>query len=210
MSHPTKRKRTLKVVLIGDKAVGKTSLCRAYFGETFESQYKFTIGGDFYIRRLEREDEVIVVQIWDLAGQEQFELVRKSYYLGASGIILVFDVTRPDTLANLVNWIQEARECLKGALVPLLIMGNKIDLREVFDKHHYITTKEAKKFVSNLVPRFQKHGQDLPILFVETSAKTGEKVDFAIDLFIELLIQPKSDKSPRISEQSAVASIACT
>ena len=99
-----------KTILIGDGAVGKTSLKRKYIGKGFPSDYLPTLGSDFVIKKVQINSNSISreikFQIWDIAGQPSFKQIRARYYNQAIGALLVFDVTRPDTLYNLEKWIE--------------------------------------------------------------------------------------------------------
>ena len=106
-----------KVVLLGEGSVGKTSLRRTYLGEGFRESYSMTIGADFAARRLNLEGWDITSNIWDLAGQQRFKKLRETYYRGVSGALLVYDITRPETLEALPQWIEELQKNNLGRLV---------------------------------------------------------------------------------------------
>jgi len=97
----------LKVVLIGDGAVGKTSIRNRFMGYGFETSHLMTLGADFSLKEVNRGDEIWKFQIWDLAGQEMFQQVRARFYQGAMGALLVFDITRKQTFLNITNWLNE-------------------------------------------------------------------------------------------------------
>ena len=88
------QRKIFKITLLGDGAVGKTSLRKTYLGEGFKDGYSMTIGADFAVKRLRIDDQDFVAQIWDLAGQQRFSAVREVYYRGTSGCLLVFDISR--------------------------------------------------------------------------------------------------------------------
>lgn len=156
----------LKVIVIGDGAVGKTSLTTHFAYGRFIEYYKMTIGVDFFVKDVRiKDDDIVRLQIWDTAGQERFAFMRPSYYEGASGGFLVYDVMRPDTFNHLDRWLREVYE--KCGRIPLFVLGNKIDL-------------EPRK-VKKLHAEQYAEKQGLP--YYETSAKTGECV---IDVFTEL------------------------
>ena len=93
----------IKLVLAGDGAVGKTTLRRRYLGEGFQSSYMMTIGADFAVKRVDIGGRQITFQIWDLAGQQSFKLVRGSFYSGAFAALLCFDLTNQVSFDNLVQ-----------------------------------------------------------------------------------------------------------
>ncbi|MFX1256040.1 MAG: Rab family GTPase [Promethearchaeota archaeon] len=155
-------KLKFKIVLAGDGAVGKTSLRKNYMGETFGS-YEPTLGADFVIYNTEIETTIIKFQIWDLSGRPLFSNVVKDYYEGSAGAIMVYDVTRPDSLDNLKNWIDDLFNY--GGLMPVVIVGNKIDVKRV------VPPEAGKTFAADMS---NKYGNT--ILCFETSAKTGVNV----------------------------------
>lgn len=116
----------LKVVVAGDGNVGKTSLIRRYCEGHFEQSRVATIGVDFQTQRVELPDGPIKLSIWDMAGQERFEVMREGFYRGSLAVALVYDLTEPKSLQHLPRWRQEIMKVVEG--VPLLIVGNKRDL----------------------------------------------------------------------------------
>jgi Ras-related protein Rab-2A len=152
-----------KCVMIGDGAVGKTALTLRFTEGRFESDYKRTIGSDFAVKRVELPDQDanVTLQVWDLAGQPRFEFVRQSFYRGARGGVLVYDVTRRRTFINLDNWKKEAFDAL-GAEIPLVIVANKVDLAD----SRVVPTEDGEKYA-----------KDNGHLYVESSALTGENVE---------------------------------
>jgi len=162
--------KIMKAVLIGDGAVGKTSIRRNYLGEEFTEGHIATIGVDLATKRVLFDKEIVKFIIWDLAGQPTFEKVRGHYYAGCNGIILSFD--------NASKWLVEAFKNM-GPLPPTVIIGNKTDLRYSLDKKKYVTTEEGEEFTKYFINKL-----DVPAIFRETSAKTGSGIQ---DAFTELL-----------------------
>ena len=125
----------LKVLLIGDAGVGKSSIMMRFTDDTFDDQLQSTIGVDFKVKTLQRRSRNIKVTIWDTAGQERFRTLTSSYYRGAHGIILCYDVTREETFENLDQWLKEVQVYCpqEGKKIVKLLVGNKVDLpqREV-------------------------------------------------------------------------------
>jgi small GTP-binding protein len=114
MNNGNKPKYIYKVVVIGDGAVGKTSLINKCVENKFEQSYLLTIGSDFKVKEFEFDNFLIKLQLWDLAGQDRFKCVRESYYQGALGIIGVFDLTNPASMESLyTKWIL-------GEMIPQL------------------------------------------------------------------------------------------
>lgn len=165
-----------KVMVIGEGAVGKTALVNRYTTGAFEKDYKTTIGSQFAVKLThisppESEYGVgIKLQAWDVAGQARFKAVRKMYYSGAAGIIIVFDVTRRRSYQELVKWVAEADEAI-GARVPMICIGNKIDLPD-----RAVPIEESKKWA-----------EDQGFIYMESSAKTGEGVADMFTVLAEVM-----------------------
>ncbi|XP_030073890.1 ras-related protein Rab-1B-like [Microcaecilia unicolor] len=151
-----------KLLLIGDSGVGKSCLLlRFAVRRHYTESYISTIGVDFKIRTIELDGKTIKLQIWDTAGQERFRTITSSYYRGAHGIIVVYDVTDQESYNNVRQWLQEI-ERYASENVNKLLVGNKCDLtnKKVVD---YSTAKEF--------------ADSLGIPFLETSAKTTTNVE---------------------------------
>ncbi|TXT54308.1 MAG: hypothetical protein BAJATHORv1_70008 [Candidatus Thorarchaeota archaeon] len=165
-----------KTMVIGEGAVGKTTLVNRYVTGVFERDYKTTIGSQFAVKLAHisppsTEYAVgIKIQAWDVAGQARFKAVRKMYYSGAAGVILVFDVTRRRSFAELHKWVEEADASI-GTRVPMICVGNKIDLPD-----RAVSPEEAKKWA-----------EDQGFLYMESSAKTGEGVADMFTVLAELM-----------------------
>ncbi len=191
-------KMLFKVVLMGDGAVGKTSLRRTYMGESFRASYMVTIGADFASKTVELDGgHSIGIQIWDLAGQAHFASVRSSFYRGAQGALAVYSTVERASFLNMANWLQE---CWKntGKMIPIIIIGNKIDLREQFKNNpsmrgNIVTTEEGKAFTEKI------RGEGVRASFIETSAKTGHNVEAAFLDLVIAIIESSSSLSEGIS-----------
>lgn len=167
-------RRLFKIVLIGDGAVGKTSIRRRYMGEGFSTDFLATMGADFAYLKTNIDGREIEWQIWDLAGQPAFRNVMKAYFRGTMGALAVFDVSQPDTLENIDSWTQEAQiHAETFPELPIVIIGNKIDLRDEIPN----CTTTINGYVK---------AKSLNAEFIETSAKTGENID---DAFKKLALQ---------------------
>ncbi|GMN33420.1 hypothetical protein TIFTF001_004147 [Ficus carica] len=127
MDFSMKRRTLLKVIVLGDSGVGKTSL----MNQKFNQQYKPTIGADFMTKELQIDDKLVTLQIWDTAGQERFQSLGSAFYRGADCCILVYDVNVARTFDTLHNWHEEF---LKQAdptdpdTFPFVLLGNKVDI----------------------------------------------------------------------------------
>nr|XP_034927398.1 ras-related protein Rab7-like isoform X1 [Populus alba] len=104
---PSRRRTLLKVIILGDSGVGKTSLMNQYVNKKFSNQYKATIGADFLTKEVHFEDRLFTLQIWDTAGQERFQSLGVAFYRGADCCVLVYDVNSMKSFDNLNNWREE-------------------------------------------------------------------------------------------------------
>eukprot|EP01111_Echinosteliopsis_oligospora_P017835 TRINITY_DN787_c0_g1_i1.p1 TRINITY_DN787_c0_g1~~TRINITY_DN787_c0_g1_i1.p1 ORF type:complete len:204 (-),score=57.43 TRINITY_DN787_c0_g1_i1:171-782(-) len=162
-----------KLLLIGDSGVGKSCLLLRFADDTYTESYISTIGVDFKIRTIELNGKTIKLQIWDTAGQERFRTITSSYYRGAHGIIVVYDVTDQVSFNNVRQWLQEIdRYACEN--VNKLLVGNKSDL--VSKK--VVEEKSAAEFADGL-----------GIPFMETSAKNSTNVEQA---FIKMATEIKN------------------
>lgn len=175
---------TYKTVLIGDGAVGKTSIRRAYMGEEFMSSHLATIGVDFAQKQIQTEDAVVRFVVWDLAGQPSFERVRRHYYQGSHSFILVYSVIDRETFDNASKWLVEAYKYM-GQLPPTAVIGNKIDLRWEHPLEDVVSTKEGRQFTEYFIEKLE-----VDAIFRETSALTGENIQ---DMFTELIKMMEKD-----------------
>jgi Ras-related protein Rab-1A len=152
-----------KLLLIGDSGVGKSCLLLRFADNTYTDSYISTIGVDFKIRTLEIDGKTVKLQIWDTAGQERFRTITSSYYRGAHGIIVVYDVTDKVSFNNVKQWLGEIDRYACQSVNKLLV-GNKADLVE----KKVVEYNEAKQFADSL-----------GISFLETSAKSAQNVEEA-------------------------------
>lgn len=175
----------IKIVIIGDGGVGKTSLIRRYLGFGFNPQYLKTIGANFYSKKIEYNDDRISnvpvqLVVWDLAGQPRFNEVRGVYYRGAKAAVVVFDVTDRKSFENVENWVEEFWKNMDEKL-PIVLVGNKIDL--IGDVDDYVKSEEAlllaRKF-SEII------GINIP--YIETSAKIGKHVEDVFRSVVKLVL----------------------
>ncbi len=175
----------LKIVLIGDGGVGKTAIRERYLGKGFKAQYLLTIGADFAMRDDNISNTPIRYQIWDLAGQQRFDAVREVYYKGCVGALLVYDVTRPDSYFNTPKWINELWTNNGRGRVPIVVVANKIDMRELSDDT--VSPEQGRIFTSRLTKLTQPEG--FSCHYVETSAKTGINIQAAFTMLGENIMK---------------------
>jgi small GTP-binding protein len=170
-----------KIILLGDGAVGKTSIRKQYLGEGFEKSYTMTLGADFAIKRVEDT----VFQIWDLAGHPFFRNIQDIYFGGAHGVILVFDLTRIASLNNLQAWIDQTIKINEKPL-PCVIVGNKFDL---FEKE---SLEAFRPIVNDHLEELSKC-IDHEIEYIESSALLGENIDLIFEKLIYQITKDAKD-----------------
>jgi small GTP-binding protein len=173
----------VKVVLIGDAAVGKTSIRQRYLGKGFQREHLATLGADFAATTRNIDEFNIKYQIWDLAGQPMFKNVRPRFFKGCFGSLAVFDITRKDTFQNLTSWIEELYRYSGRGVVPVIILANKTDLKE----EREVSIKDAKEFVKKLNEKTKEHS--IENFFLETSAKTGLNIEKAFEILGQYIIE---------------------
>ena len=163
---------------MGDGGVGKTAIRERYLGKGFRAQYLLTIGADFAMRDDKINGDAIRYQIWDLAGQQRFDSVREVYFKGTVGALLVYDITRPDSYFNTPKWINELWTNNGRGRVPIVVVANKIDMRELTDET--VSPEQGRIFTNRLSKLTQPEGFDCH--YIETSAKTGVNIQSAFTL----------------------------
>ncbi|KAJ1979561.1 Ras- protein Rab-2A [Dimargaris verticillata] len=152
-----------KYIIIGDTGVGKSCLLLQFTDNRFQPTHDLTIGVEFGARIVTVGNKRIKLQIWDTAGQESFRSITRSYYRGAAGALLVYDITRRDTFDHLATWLEDARK-YSNPNITIMLIGNKCDLA-------------AKREVSR--EEGEAFAQENGLFFIETSAKTAANVEEA-------------------------------
>merc|ERR1712226_1673506 len=132
-----------KLLLIGDSGVGKSCLLLRFADDSYLDSYISTIGVDFKIRTVEQDGKTIKLQIWDTAGQERFRTITSSYYRGAHGIIIVYDVTDQETFNNVRTWITEIEKYSSAGVCKILV-GNKCDK----EPQRQVSKEEGQEFAA--------------------------------------------------------------
>ena len=155
-------KYIIKITLLGEKNVGKTSLVYRYIENKFRDSYKATLGVNLLKKDMDVDGNGVSVQIWDLGGQESFRSLRKLYLEGANGAFVMFDLTDRKTFDKLNEWIESFKEA--RGIQPMVLIGNKSDL----ENQRKITDMEASNYA-----------KDNNMELILTSAKTGQNVEEA-------------------------------
>ena len=158
--------KSFKTIVIGDTMVGKTSLIRRYVERKFDKTYIITMGVDITNKRVKIGDRNVNLILWDIGGQEKFDAIRKIYFRGANGALIVYDVTNYRSFVNVRKWFEELMKYTRD--IPFILVGNKIDLKD----ERVVKSEEGAQL-----------SEQLGCPFYETSAKTGENVD---KIFYEL------------------------
>lgn len=175
----------IKMVIIGEGGVGKTSIAKRYLREGYRKEYIRTIGADFYMQKrvygLELGSFTIHWMIWDLSGQPTFNNVRKMFYKGAKAALLVYDISRPETYYNLPNWINEFWQKAGGSY-PFVLIANKIDLRGT--EYDNVPSSSGKKYAKILS---EYAGFEVP--YIETSALENWNIDESFRKLANLIFE---------------------
>ncbi len=165
----------IKLVLLGDSAVGKTSLVDMYAHHKFREDYKPTLGVSICVKEIENENNQIRLVIWDIAGQEKYDHSRKMFFQGVSGALFIYDITRHDTFSNIESkWLEDLNEYGENDLTYVLI-GNKTDLQN----SRNVSNEEGRKLADKINA----------IDFIETSAKFGNNVEEAFKKIVDRIIK---------------------
>jgi Ras-related protein Rab-7A len=200
----SRKKVLLKVIILGDSGVGKTSLMNQYVNKKFNAQYKATIGADFLTKEVTVDDRLVTMQIWDTAGQERFQSLGVAFYRGADSCVLVFDVVQPKTFDNLDSWRDEfliQAGPRDPDNFPFVVLGNKIDVdSRVVAQKRALAWCQAK----GNVPYF------------ETSAKEAINVDQAFQVIARNALKQESEEdiylpdTIDVTEQRSTSSSSCS
>jgi len=164
---------TLKILIIGESGVGKSSLMLRFVDDRFDPETAATIGVDFRVTRMNIDGNEVKLAIWDTAGQERFRTLTPSFYRAGQGIILVYDVSNRSSFDKLEHWLVEVDTYCTKQDAKKILVGNKID-----SLHREVSQDEGMQFA-------RKH----KMLFIEASAKTREGVNLAFEELIEKILQ---------------------
>ena len=165
---------TFKILLLGDASVGKTSFTKRYCYNIFNPSERLTIGVDFHVKTVEMNNKRIKLQLWDIGGEQRFRFLLPTYCLGANAAFLLYDITRPNTLDNISEWMTIVRQ--KGGTIPIMLVGSKLDLDQTqrkVQRDYGIQIAEKNEMAS----------------FVEISAKDNVNVDDAFKVLTDLTLE---------------------
>ena len=164
------KKYTLKIIIIGELAVGKTSLVKKFITGKFSKDYRSSIGTNIFIKKINlKNNGETTLQLWDIAGQERWINLRHYYYTGTKGAIIVADLSRKNTFDQIEKfWVPDFR--LYCDIAPIILIANKSDLKKDVDEHEINTLGKNINAKSVFI----------------TSAKTGENIELAFQVISEL------------------------
>ena len=150
-----------KICIFGDGGVGKTTLVNRYLTGNFLNGTRMTIGVDFHTKQIKIEEKMVILQIWDFAGEEHFKFLLPSYVRGAAGVLFMYDITRESSLRNLPEWLEVLKEGINQK-IPLIMVGGKADL-------------ESKRVIPKEIAREAAQEHNF-YKFVECSSKNGQNI----------------------------------
>ena len=158
----------IKIILIGDSAVGKTNIMNKYLKGTFHENSKATVGVEFGSKLFKIENHNIKAQIWDTAGQEKYKAITGAYYKGSKGAFIVYDITRKDTFESADKWINDLK-VTADPKINIRLIGNKSDLE---DKREVLKEQGEEK------------AKSFGCAFLETSALNGDNIDKGFEMMV--------------------------
>ena len=180
LSEESKNEETIKIIILGDSKVGKTSFIIRFTKNKFDETYLATIGVDYKDRIINIENKLYKLLFYDTAGEEKYKSIPKNYIKNMQGIILMYDITNKLSFDSIIDWISDVKE-IKGENFPMILVGNKIDLnesREVTEEMGYELAEKNQ------------------IEFFETSNKDGTNIqDAGLEIVYKILSETKVNNS---------------
>ena len=176
---------TVKVVLIGESGVGKTSIIRQYIDGIFDNNFQSTIGGSFCTKNLNFGKKMVKLEIWDTAGQEKFRSLSKMFYTNSKIVIFVYDLFVKSSFEEIKNyWVGKVKETTDKDVI-LAVVGNKADLLEENEKDDdFVEEEEGRKFAKSINASY-----------FETSAKKNEKITGLFQYLAQKYLDTHSEQS---------------
>ncbi|KAH0787083.1 small GTP-binding protein [Histomonas meleagridis] len=165
----------VKIIFVGEAAVGKTCIVKNYIEGVFTAT-DYTIGGAFYTKTIDDEDGKFQLSIWDTAGQEQYRTLIPMYYRNAAIAVIVFDITNQQTFDQVRFWVGDIKKTTQEDNIIYVLCGNKIDLEE----NRMVSKDDVDQFAQNAKDLFQ-------FVYIETSAKTGTGIDNLFQFIISTI-----------------------
>ena len=167
---------SVKVVLVGESGVGKTSIIRQYIDGIFDNNFQSTIGGSFCTKNLELGKKKIKLEIWDTAGQEKFRSLSKMFYTNSKIVIFVFDLMVKNSFEEIKNyWVGKVKETIDNDVI-FAVVGNKLDLYDADDENGNVEREDDRVEVTES----RNFAKSINALYFHTSAKNNSQID---DLF---------------------------
>ena len=180
LSEESKNEETIKIIILGDSKVGKTSFIIRFTKNKFDETYLATIGIDYIYRIINIENKLYKLMFYDTAGEERYKSIPKNHIKNMQGIILMYDITDKSSFDSIIDWISDVKE-IKGENFPMILVGNKIDLnesREVTEEMGYELAEKNQ------------------IEFFETSNKDGTNIQEAgLEIVYKILSETKVNNS---------------
>ena len=170
---PNNYDHLFRYIIVGDMAVGKSCLLLQFTDNKFRHQHELTIGVEFGGKTIQVGNKAVKIQIWDTAGQEAFQAITRTYYKGAIGALLVYDITRRDTFTHITKWLEEIKTHGSKS-VCIILIGNKNDL----------TDKRAVSYEEG-----EALAKENNLMFLETSAKTAHNVAEAFNISAKSILE---------------------
>ena len=177
MSEKAEPKIIVKLLLLGDSSVGKTSIIIKYISNKFMDTNIATLGVDYMDKTVDYNNLKVFLQIWDTSGEEKFRSITRNFYRNADGLLVVFDLTCKESFNHVKNWINEAKEHKNG--IKTILVGNKLDLEDEREVDKETALKFAEK--NNLK-------------YLETSAKNGKNINNSFKEMIALILNDKTEQ----------------
>jgi len=173
-----------KLLLVGESAVGKSSILLRYMDGKFEESYTNTIGVDFKVKKVQRQNTDVTLQLWDTAGQERFRTITGTFYHGAHGVVVVFDLGSRESFEAIRTWLSEIRNYCDD--IPRILVGNKSDLA-----HREVSASEGREMA-------QRYSLD----YMETSAKNNSGISETFDRLTDIILTRRSQAARQAEIQS--------
>jgi len=168
----------IKIIVVGDGAVGKTSIVSQFAESRFSEEYKLTVGATFASKTVEVEGKKVRLSIWDLAGQPRFDEITQMFFKGARGVAYVFDLQKPATLKNLTNWYKRVTK--ETGNIPAVLVGNKLDL--------------APESIDDVDAYAKQFAQYLQTVYIKSSAKQNINIDVIFKELVSRIFRTKDVK----------------